>query len=131
RIKPYSVRASTAYWLHVGTKRHVAGRSGDTMCRYSWIKKISARAAALPAVWIIARTRADALTAPFPPTQTHVATRVAAPAPTVPTTRSDYLAAPGLPPARIDADRPTWFERHAAADGRPGDVPRPNPQACR
>ncbi|ORW32240.1 ribonuclease P [Mycobacterium paraense] len=31
RIKPYSVRASTAYWLQVGMKRHVAGRSGETM----------------------------------------------------------------------------------------------------
>ncbi|OBH76991.1 ribonuclease P [Mycobacterium scrofulaceum] len=49
RTKPYSVKASTAYWLHVGTKRHVAGRNGETMCRYSWINRIRPRAAALPA----------------------------------------------------------------------------------
>ena len=33
RITPYSLRASTAYWLQVGTKRHDAGRSGEIMCR--------------------------------------------------------------------------------------------------
>ncbi|AFC46363.1 ribonuclease P [Mycobacterium intracellulare] len=33
RINPYSFSASTAYWLQVGTKRQVAGRSGDTICR--------------------------------------------------------------------------------------------------
>jgi hypothetical protein len=32
-IKPYSFSASTAYWLHVGTNRHDAGRSGEIMWR--------------------------------------------------------------------------------------------------
>jgi hypothetical protein len=33
RMSPYSVSASTAYWLHVGVNRHAAGRKGDTMWR--------------------------------------------------------------------------------------------------
>jgi hypothetical protein len=38
RIKPYSASASTAYWLHVGMKRHVGNRNGDTVCRYNWMQ---------------------------------------------------------------------------------------------
>ena len=43
---PYSVSASTAYWLHVGVNRHVGSRSGETVWRYSWMTKITPRAAA-------------------------------------------------------------------------------------
>ncbi len=33
RSNPYSVSASTAYWLQVGVNRHEAGRNGEIMCR--------------------------------------------------------------------------------------------------
>ena len=46
RIKPYSARASTAYWLQVGVNRHDGSRNGETMCRYSWITKTSPRTGA-------------------------------------------------------------------------------------
>jgi hypothetical protein len=120
RIKPYSVSASTAYWLHVGTKRHDAGRSGETMCRYSWITKTSPRT-----------QRADRLTAVFPPVQKRVATRFAAAALATPTIRGDCSAVPGSLPDRTHEDRPTWCERHAAAGAQPDAVPRPNPQTWR
>jgi hypothetical protein len=129
RIKPYSVRASTAYWLQVGMNRHVAGRSGDTMCLYSWIRKTSPRTVALPAPPITARARADCLTGWFPPTRSHVASRAAAVAPTASRTPADCSAAPGLPPDRIDGDRPTSFGRRAEAGAPPDGVPPPNQPA--
>jgi hypothetical protein len=33
RIKPYSVSASTAYWLQLGLNRHVGILIGDTVWR--------------------------------------------------------------------------------------------------
>jgi len=35
RKRPNSVKASTAYWLHVGVNRQVGNRNGDTVWRYS------------------------------------------------------------------------------------------------
>jgi hypothetical protein len=46
RRRPYSVSASTAYWLHVGLKRHVGSRNGDTVWRYNSMAKTKARTAA-------------------------------------------------------------------------------------
>jgi len=120
RIKPYSVSASTAYWLQVGTKRHDAGRSGETMCRYSWITKTSPRT-----------HRADRLIAAFPPARKRVATRFAAAASATLTIRGGCSAVPGSPPDRTHEDRPTWCQRHAAADARPDGVRRPNPPTWR
>src|ERR1700751_2247529 len=122
RMKPYSVRASTAYWLQVGTKRHVGGRRGDTMCRYSWMRKTSPRTAAFPAPPTAARTRADEFTEPFPSVRNSAAGHFAAAAPASPMTPAGYSAARGSPPDPIAGDRPTWFARHAAAAAQPGDV---------
>lgn len=47
-MSPYSLNASTAYWLQVGMKRHVGNRRGEIMLRYSWMTKMTPRAA-LPA----------------------------------------------------------------------------------
>src|SRR5208283_3960865 len=118
----YSVKASTAYWLQVGTKRHVAGRSGDTMCRYSWIRNTSPRTVALPAPLIAPHSRADRFTGPFPPIRKHVASRAAVVAPTGPTTPAGCWVTPGSRPGRLDADRPAWFGRHGGAGAQRGDV---------
>jgi uncharacterized lipoprotein YmbA len=45
RIRPHSVKASTAYSLQVGVKRHEGNRSGDTIVRYSWMTKMTLLAA--------------------------------------------------------------------------------------
>ena len=43
-MSPYSPMASTAYWLQVGVNRHDGGRSGEIICRYTWIADIAPRA---------------------------------------------------------------------------------------
>lgn len=113
--------ASTAYWLQVGTKRHVAGRSGDTICRYSWIKKITPRATGLPAVRTNARSRAGAVTSCSPAL---VANTAAVPARVGPKTRSGCWAAHGSPTDPIGRVLPARCGLHAAAGERRGGVPR-------
>ena len=131
RIKPYSVSASTAYWLQVGTKRHDAGRSGETMCRYSWIRNTSPRTQALAIPRTSRCNHADGLTAALPPARKRVAIRSAADALAAPTTRGGCSAVPGSQPDRNGRGRPTWCGRHAVADARPDGVRRPNLPAWR
>ena len=121
--------ASTAYWLQVGTKRHVAGRSGDTICRYSWIRKITPRAARLPAAPADARSRAGAVTTCPPPAELVADTR-AVPARAGPRTRSGYWAAHGSPADPIGRALPAACEPRVATGERRGAVRRRIQQAC-
>src|ERR1700751_4827464 len=81
---------------------------------------------ALPAPPTTARAGAERVPGRLPPTRRRLASRVAAAAPIVPTTRAGCSAAPGSPPDRRYGDRPALFERHGVADARPDDDPRPN-----
>lgn len=121
--------ASTAYWLQVGTKRHVAGRSGDTICRYSWIREISPRTAILAAVPMNARGRVVAFTACFPAPARVVSTG-AVPARVGPRTPCGYRVARGSPIDRIGRARPAGCGLRAAGGERPCDVRRRIPRAC-
>src|ERR1700727_543684 len=104
--------------------RHVAGRSGETMCRYSWIRNTTPRAAALPAPPTL--VVADIFIGPFPIVRRPGAILFAPAAPTAPTTRYDYPAAPGEPLDRTHEDPRACPGRRGATGARPDGVPRQN-----
>lgn len=94
------------------------------------MRKINPRATDFPAVRMNAPTGDRPVTVRFPP-PAYAAHTAAAPAPTGPTTRCGYRAAPGSPIGRIARVHPESSGPRAAADGRPGDVPRPTRRAYR
>lgn len=112
-------------------KRHVAGRNGEIMCRYSSINQIRPRAAALPAVRMAVRAGAVAVTGPVPPPGAPVADRGAILLPTAPTMPSDSRAGPGSPSGRIRQAHPGLSGPRAAVAATPGGVRPPNPRTCR
>ncbi len=94
------------------------------------MRKINPRATDFPAVRVNAPTEDRSVTVRFPP-PAYAANTAATPAPNGPTTRCGYSAAPGSPGGRTARVRPESRGPHAAADGRPGDVPRPTRRAYR
>lgn len=111
-------------------KRHVAGRSGDTICRYSWIRKITPRALTSPALPSQARSRVKVVTACVPP-PARGADSGAVPVRAGPRMRCGCSAARGSPTDRIHRARSAAFGPRAATGGRPGGVPRRSRRACR
>ena len=119
RTNPYSLSASTAYWLQVGLNRHVGNRIGEMVWRYSSMRKITPRTTAEPLRPISAEEPTEVISSTPHRAVGFGVMPSAILAPAGLRSRADCSGAPGSPPGPQDPARRSPSARRVAAGGPP------------